>query len=846
MSLIAGLPSLHAPCTFSALAGRAEGPGLAVSVALCDAVRGIGCHPAGVASDPTALAAPAAGLAGVDATRGLSATEAEDRRRRGLANVVTDDNRRTVRDIVRSNVLTRFNAILGTLLVVVLVLGEYQDALFGIVLVTNALVGIVQEVRAKVTLDRLNLVSAPCVRVVRDGVSLEVDVASVVSGDVVEVSTGDQLPVDGVALVGQQLEVDESLLTGESDPVHVQPGDRVLSGSFVVAGHGRYQATAVGDAAYAARLAREAKRFTTVHSELRHGTDVILRVGTWALVPVGILLVASQLRTTSSVPEALRGSVAGVGAMVPEGLVLLTSVAFAVGVIRLGRRGALIQELPAVEVLARVDVVCVDKTGTLTEGALVVTGIEQADGSPADDEVLRALGALAAAEAHPNASLRAVAEVGTDPGWALQAAVAFSSARKWSGATFAGHGTWLLGAPDVLLGPDDPMRDRVGWLAAGGVRVLLLARTDGPLADGLAPGPSHAVALVALEERIRPEAAATLAYFAAQGVAVKVLSGDHPATVGAIASRVEVPGAEAPVDARTLPDDLEALADVLERSSVFGRVQPHQKRAMVRALQHRGHVVAMTGDGVNDVLALKDADMGVAMGSGSGATRGVAQLVLLDDSFASLPAVVAEGRRVIANVERVANLFVTKSVYAALLAVAVGIAEVRFPFYPRHLTIISTLTIGIPAFFLALAPNADRSRPGFAGRVARFAIPAGAVAAGATFGGYAMAGSQPGVRLIEERTMAVIVLFLVGLWVLGILARPLSPWKVGLLAAVSAAFLVLLATPGLRDFFELALPSVVVSLAGIGVAAIAIALLELGWQAIDWSRRRSAARAATD
>ncbi len=772
----------------------------------------------------------------VDPERGLSAAEVEERSARGLVNVTTDESRRTVAHIVRANILTRFNAILGGLLVVVLVIGEYRDALFGIVLVTNALIGIVQELRAKVTLDRLTVVSAPRVRVVRDGSVVEVVAEAVVSGDVVEVATGDQLPVDGIVLLSHQLEVDESLLTGERDPVLAAPADRLLSGSFVVAGEGRYVATEVGDQAYAAGLAREAKRFTTVRSELRQGTDTILRIGTWVLLPVGVLLVVSQLRSSSSVPDALRSSVAGVGAMIPEGLVLLTSMAFAVGVIRLGRRGALIQELPAVEVLARVDVVCVDKTGTLTEGSLHVTGIERRDGGPADDAVLGALGALVAAEARPNASLRAIAEVGTDPGWELEAATPFSSTRKWSGASFRGHGTWLLGAPDVLLEGDEPMRDRVESLAAGGVRVLLLAHTDAGASEVSAP--PEPVALVVLEERVRPDAAGTVAYFAEQGVAVKVISGDHPATVGAIAARVGVPGADAPVDARTLPEDPDELADIVEAASVFGRVQPHQKRAMVRALQRRGHVVAMTGDGVNDVLALKDSDMGVAMGSGSGATRGVAQLVLLDDSFASLPAVVAEGRRVIANVERVANLFVTKSVYAALLALAVGIAQLPFPFYPRHLTIISTLTIGIPAFFLALAPNSARSRPGFAARVARFAIPAGTVAATATFAGYALAGRQPGVRLVEERTTAVIVLFLIGLWVLGILARPLNGWKVALIGSMSVAFLVTLATPGVREFFDLRLPSAVVAFAGVGLAATAIALLELGWQLLGWSHRR--------
>ena len=784
--------------------------------------------------DLSAAAPPARSSVGPG--RGLTDAEVEARRRQGLVNVVTDDNRRTVADIVRANVLTRFNAILGTLLAVVLATGEYRDALFGIVLVTNALIGIVQELRAKATLDRLEVVSAPRIRVVRDSAVREVPSAAVVQGDVVEVSTGDQLPVDGVVLTSSGLEIDESLLTGESDPIHKQVGDRVLSGSFVVAGSGRFEATDVGDAAYATQLAKEAKKFTTVNSELRSGTNTILRVGSWLLLPTGILLVISQVRSTNDLSVALRASVAGVGAMIPEGLVLLTSVAFAVGATRLARRRALLQELPAVEMLARVDVVCVDKTGTLTEGSFEVTGVEEPDGGPADRAVLDALGALASIEERPNASLQAIAAVGQDPGWELETAVPFSSARKWSGATFRDEGSWVLGAPDVLLDRDHPLSDRVEALAATGRRVLLLARAGS--VDGRLPADVEPVALVCLEERIRGDAADTIAYFAEQGVALKVISGDNPATVGAVAAKVGVLGGTAPVDARTLPEDPDELADMLEQSSVFGRVQPHQKRAMVHALQRKGHVVAMTGDGVNDVLALKDSDVGVAMGSGSNASRGVAQLVLLDDSFASLPHVVAEGRRVIGNVERVANLFVTKSVYALLLALAVGVAQQPFPFLPRHLTIISSLTIGIPAFFLALAPNEERSRPGFVGRVARFAIPAGTIAAAATYAGYGVAGDQEKVSLVQERTVAVIVLFLVAAWVLVILARPFNEWKAVLAASMGLAFIVVLATPAFREFFELELPPTVLLLAAVGVAAIAVGCLELGWQLAGWQRRR--------
>ena len=766
----------------------------------------------------------------VDAALSLTTAEAAERRAQGLGNVSTDDARRTVGDIVRANVLTRFNAILGSLLVVVLLTREYRDALFGIVLVTNAVVGIGQELRAKRTLDRLAVLSAPTASVLRDGAVQEMEPAELVQGDVVQITSGDQLLVDGVVRTSAGLEVDESLISGESEPVARGPGDLVRSGSFVVAGEGRFEATAVGDDAYAVRLTKEAQRFATTRSELRAGTDVILRIGTWALVPTAALLVVSQLRLGEhvSVSESLRSSVAGVGAMIPEGLILLTNVAFAVGVIRLGRRHALVQELAAVEVLARVDVVCVDKTGTLTDGQLVVDHVEAL---PDGDEAtaLAALGAIAASDAHPNTSLRSIGAIAPDPGWALEGRVAFSSARKWSAARFHERGWWLLGAPDVLLAAGDPALARVEEAAGEGFRVLLLARADGnddePRAETAAP-----IALVVLAERLRPDAADTLEFFRREGVIVKVISGDHAATVGAVSGRVGVLGADDPVDARGLPEDLDDLGEALERSSVFGRVQPHQKRAMVWALQRRGHVVAMTGDGVNDVLALKEADLGVAMGSGSDATRAVAQVVLLDSSFAALPAVLAEGRRVIANIERVANLFVTKSVYAFLLAVAVGIAGVPFPFLPRHLTIVSSLTIGIPAFFLALAPNAQRAHPGFVGRVARFALPAGTVAATATFAGYATAGTLLGETLAQERTAALMILFLVSMWVLFILARPVNGWRTALLSAMGATFVAVLALPATREFFELSLPS---TRAGATIAVVtgaAVVLLEAGWR----------------
>ncbi len=753
---------------------------------------------------------------------GLDEAGVRDRVLRGEVNDVPATPSRTVRDIVRANILTRFNALLGGLLVVILIVGPFQDALFGGVLIANAAVGIFQELRAKRTLDRLAVLTAPKARVVRGGEGRELPVAEVVLDDVLDLQPGDQVVVDGEVLDAQGLEVDESLVSGESEPVVKGPGDEVLSGSFVAAGSGRYRATRVGRGAYATALAEEARRFTLVRSELRAAVDRVLRLVTWAIVPTATLLVISQLRASASLRAALRGSVAGVVAMVPEGLVLLTSVAFAVGVVRLARRRVLVQELPAIEVLARVDVLCVDKTGTLTEGRLAVEEVEVLDGGAVHEE---ALAALAAADPHPNATLRAIREEfarGPD-GWDAERAVPFSSVRKWSGATFAGRGTWVLGAPDVVLSGEPAASSvlaRSEARAEEGRRVILLARSDEPLEGERLRGGLVPAALVVLGDRVREDAARTLRYFAKQGVSVKVLSGDDPSTVGAIARRLGAAGADSPVNARELGEDPAELAGPLEEHAIFGRVTPRQKRAMVEALQSRGHVVAMTGDGVNDVLALKDADIGIAMGSGSAATRAVAQLVLLDSTFDALPSVVGEGRRVLGNIERTANLYVTKTVYAMLLSLAVGVFGFAFPFLPRHLTLIGAVTIGIPSFVLALAPNPRRARPGFLKRVLRFTVPAGFLAALATFLGYALARDEPGVSLAEARTSSTMVLCWIGLLVLAIVASPLSRPRLTLVWSMAGLFLVVLLTPALRGFFDLKLPPLIVWLAAFGIAAI--------------------------
>ena len=755
---------------------------------------------------------------------GLTETEVAERVSRGQVNDVPATPSRTVREIVRSNVMTRFNALLGALLVAILVVGPIQDALFGVVLVANTLVGVVQELRAKRKLDKLAVMTAPKARVLREGSVRELSVSSVVLDDVLELQPGDQVVVDGEALDVAGLEIDESLLTGEADPIEKQPGDEVLSGSFVSAGSGRYRSTRVGRQAYAAGLAAEARRFTLTRSELRAGIDTILRIVTWAIVPTAILLMISQLRASAGVRGALRGAVAGTVAMVPEGLVLLTSVAFAVGVVRLARRKVLVQELPAVEVLARVDVLCIDKTGTLTEGRLVVEEVEVvAEGEDHD----AALAALVASEPHPNATLRAIGEgfPRVPERWEeATAAVPFSSARKWSAASFGSRGTWVLGAPDVLLRSGiagaDQLALRAEEQAEAGRRVLLLARTEAALDGEGLPVEMAPVALVVLGDRVREDAATTLAYFAQQGVAVKVISGDHPQTVAAIAGHLGAPGADRAIDARDLPEDQASLAAELDDHSIFGRVTPQQKRAMVNALRSRGHVVAMTGDGVNDVLALKDADIGIAMGSGSSATRAVAQLVLLDSTFDPLPAVVAEGRRVLGNIERTSNLYVTKTVYAMLISLGVGVLGLPFPFLPRHLSLIGGLTIGIPSFFLALAPNAERARPGFLRRVLRFTVPAGTLAAVATFLGYVLARDEAGVTLTQARTTATMVLCWIGFLVLSIIAAPLTRPRLLLVWSMAAGFIVAMLVPGSRTFFALNPPPLLVWLAAFGIAAL--------------------------
>ncbi|NDK90844.1 HAD-IC family P-type ATPase [Gordonia desulfuricans] len=796
-------------------------------------------------------------------TRGLSSQEVADRVAAGQVNSMPDRSGRSVRDIVRSNVFTRINAILGVLFVIVASTGSLINGLFGLLIVANSGIGIIQEIRAKRTLDRLAIVGQTRPKVRRNGTVGEIPPDEVVLDDIIEIGAGDQVVVDGEVVESYVLDVDESLLTGEADAIDKAPGDKILSGSFVVSGSGAYRATKVGADAYAAQLAAEASKFTLVSSELRSGIDQILKVITWLLIPAGVLTIVNQLFISQNgIKQSLLGMVAALVPMVPEGLVLMTSIAFAVGVVRLGQRQCLVNELPAIEGLARVNVVCADKTGTLTENGMRLTEVEpvEAAGPPAGVTAEQALAALAAHDRSPNASVLALAEAYPDgPDWTVTALEPFTSAKKWSGMSFADAtgadtGNWILGAPDVLLDPDSEPARRASDLGAAGLRILLLGCTDVPVntepaAGANTPGTLTPVALVVLEQRVRDDARSTLDYFATQHVDVKVISGDNARSVGAVAQSLGLGSPDTSVDARELPTDIDRLADAVEDGVTFGRVRPDQKRAMVAALQSRGNTVAMTGDGVNDVLALKDADIGVAMGSGSSAARSVAQIVLLDNKFATLPYVVGEGRRVIGNIERVSNLFLTKTVYAVLLALFVGIAGVAakifgfdslsYPFQPIHVTISAWFTIGIPAFVLSLAPNNERARSGFVKRVLTQAVPNGIIVGMAAFvtyviinpGGAGVSLGGDSVDLPPAQTQAatatLICLIAVALYVLMVVARPYNWWKVVLMVISVLAYVIIFSWPWTQEMFKLdssnwQMNSVAFIAAAIGIVCVEI------------------------
>ncbi|MBG6056392.1 cation-transporting ATPase E [Salinibacterium sp. CAN_S4] len=754
---------------------------------------------------------------------GLSRDEVAERVAAGLTNTPSTVSSRSGWGILRDNVFTLFNGIVAGCFILLIALGQWQDALFGFAAIGNSVIGVVQEYRAKRSLDSLAVLNSPLARVLREGGVTEIPVADVVKDDVLVLRAGDQVAADAHVLDSDALEIDESMLTGESDSVDKAAGSGILAGSSVASGHGRARVTHVGADTFVSGVTVEAKTFSMVRSEIRTGLNRILRWISWALLPVMLIVVNGQMQVLGGWQTAISsgswrlgavGAVAAVIAMIPLGLVLLTSVAFAVAGVRLSRQKVLVKELAAVEGLARVDVLCLDKTGTLTEGAITFDDVHPVgERHPAGWRF--ALGWFGS-EPNANATARCLTvafPAGTGP--PPVSTVPFSSTRKWSAVDFGSaadiSGTWILGAPELVLGATETdALARAASLASQGRRTLVLAHSSASLeldsaADPSLPTGIRAVALMTFREQVRPDARQTMRYFREQGVQIRIISGDDPRTVAAIATQVGLGPVEG-IDARTLPEDLEQLGDMLENHTTFGRVTPAQKRQMILALQSRGHVVAMTGDGVNDVLALKVADIGIAMNTATQATKAVSRLVLLDDRFDRLPTVVGEGRRAIANIERVSMLFLAKTTYAVVLSVVFGGMLWGFPFLPRQLSVIDGLTIGIPAFFLALMANRHRYRSGFLKRSLSFAIPAGIIVATAIAAVHVVGEITVVGAVDSRRTAALITLALAALWILVVISRPLSPRRLLIIGSMYIGVALVFTVPISTDFLSLEIP----------------------------------------
>ncbi|HEX6457293.1 MAG TPA: HAD-IC family P-type ATPase [Thermoleophilaceae bacterium] len=742
---------------------------------------------------------------------GLSEAEAQ-RRLEERGEVRPPATSRSYASIVRANTLTVFNLILVVFGVLTLAFGDPRDALFLGVLVANTSIGIVQEVRAKHALDRLAALVAPTATVVRDGQVRELAVNEVVTGDLVRLKAGDQVVADGKVEEAEALGIDASILTGESEPVAVEAGDEVRSGSFAVEGGGAYVVKAVGPDSYAERVAGEARAFRHPRSPLERAVNRLLFWLVGLMVALGAILGYALWRRQAGVSDAVSTSTAAVLSMVPEGLVLLVSLTYAVASLRMAGRGALAQQLNAIESLAAVDVICTDKTGTLTEATLRVVDVTPRAGLDRD-EVVSALGRYAASATERNTTLTAIAEgFPAEPDEVVHR-VPFSSQRRWSALEFDGGEVLVLGAPERFeLGAlaEEAERD-----AAAGRRVLALARGSAPLggAEGSAPPPPglDVLGLVALGEQLRDDTREMVRYLLGENVELKVLSGDAPETVAAIARDAGIPLNGPPLAGADLPAEPERLREVALRTGVVGRVSPEDKRRFVEALAAAGRYVAMVGDGVNDVPALKASRLAIAQGSGAQMARSVADLVLVRGSFAVVPPMVEQGRQALRNLQRVAKLYVTKSSFAAFLILLVGTTTTAYPLLPRHFSLAATVTIGIPTFFLALAPSSGPWRSAnFAREVARFAVPAGTLVGIGVLASYLFALHPLRLPLIEARTVAITVLIVLGLYLIVVLeATGMRRRTIVSLAVIALAgvYVVVLLVPPLRDFFELALPN---------------------------------------
>jgi cation-transporting P-type ATPase E len=751
---------------------------------------------------------------------------------------------RSTASIVAGNVFTLFNAIIVFFGVLILSLGLFADAAFLGIAIVNSYIGIRQELNAKRTLEELAVLVAPHAKVVRDGEVRELLADEVVPGDVVAVEPGDQLVADGEVVASRGLTLDESLLTGESDGVRKEGGDRALSGSFGISGSGRYRVDAVREESYAGRLAGEAKTFRHPPSPLQGEVNRVIVVSTYVMAPLAaVLLLTFQIRGVDLV-EAAQTATAGLVTLIPEGLVLLMSVTFAVAAVRLARRDTLVQQMSATESLAAVDTICVDKTGTLTDGELRLLGVEVADGAD-PEQVKAALGRFAASAGDRNRTLETVAAAFPGETGRVGGEVPFSSKWKWSGLGIDGS-TYVLGAPDVLadagaLELPPGLARKLEEETAAGRRVVAFGESgDGLPADAAASPPPRLkpLALVVLEETLRPDAAETIAFIREEGVDLKLISGDARATVTAVAYAVGVPRDAGVVEGSDLPDDPEGLAEAALRNTIFCRIAPEQKKALVEALRAAGRYTAMIGDGVNDVLALKQARLAVAMGSGAQVTKGVADVVLLKDEFARLPEAVAEGRRIARNIHRLGRLYLTKSVYAATLILLIAVPGFAFPFLPRHLTLAVFLTIGIPSFVLALAPS---DGPLYRGRLLRalaaFAVPAGISTALGSILCFFLVDTVFGGSLEAGRTAATTTLIVLGLSFVLLLERgpgrehiAIQSYMLAMVAGLGALYALILAAAPVRHFFEMSMLGAGQWFLALACAAVGLTIASLLWR----------------
>ncbi|MGE5527356.1 MAG: cation-translocating P-type ATPase [Methanosarcina sp.] len=755
------------------------------------------------------------------AEHGLSSGEAAARLRK--LGPPPENSSRSLSSIVAGNVFTLFNAIIGAFFLLDLGLGLYADSIFGLIAVVNSGIGIYQEKRAKETLDEIAVLVAPHARVIRDGAEVKLTANEVVPGDVIQVGPGDQLVADGEVISSRGMTLDESMLTGESDGVQKQTGDRLLSGSFCISGSGHYVVDAVREESYAGRLAGAARTFRHPPSPLQEEVNRVILASTYVMLPLAAVLILSLKVRSVGLESAAQTATAGLVTLIPEGLVLLMSVTFAVAAVRLVRRNTLVQQMSATESLASVDTICVDKTGTLTAGELRLAGVAYAEGVDPKSGAA-ALGRFAASAGDRNKTLETIAEEFPGRAGRISGEVPFSSEWKWSGVALAdggsGASTYVLGAPDILveqgaLTLPPGLAAKLEEETAAGRRVVAFGQSGEALpSDPSAGAPRlQPLALVVLEETLRPDAAETIATMRAQQVDLKLISGDAAATVTAVAYAVGVPREAGVIEGPDLPEDEAGLKRVALENTIFCRIKPEQKKALVGALVAAGRYVAMIGDGVNDVPALKRARMAVSMGSGTQVTKGVADVVLLKDQFSRLPEAVGEGQRIARNIHRLGRLYLTKTVYAATLILLVAVPGFTFPFLPRHLTVAALLTIGIPSFALALLPSEG---PLYRGRLLRalaaFAVPAGIATALASILSFFLVDVVAGGTLEDGRTAATSTLIALGLAFILLLERgpgrehiAIQSNMLGMAMGLGGAYAGILAIPALRDFFDLVL-----------------------------------------